>query len=137
MDIRADLQRLKDNKGIELAVIDYEALLDDDPEKDDNARSKIISKRVHDIFKDLDLAGISIMDMTKEGIKGNTKGQASIAGTARSLHDADQIIVMRKNESEENMVRLTWEKMREGSADRWLDLVKSPEFPTFGEKARL
>jgi replicative DNA helicase len=132
MDIRADLQRLKDNSGVELAVIDYEGLLDDDPEKDDNARSKIISKRVHDIFKDLDLAGISIMDMTKDGIRGNVKGQGAMAGTARSLHDADQIIIMRKHESQENVVRLTWEKMREGGADRFMDLVKLPDLPAFG-----
>lgn len=132
MDIRADLQRLKDNYGVAVAVIDYEGLLEDDPEKDDNARSKIISKRVHDIFKDLDIAGISIMDMTKEGIRGNVKGQGAVAGTARSLHDADQIIVMRKHDSLDNVVRLTWEKMREGSADRFLDLVKLPGLPSFG-----
>jgi replicative DNA helicase len=131
MDIRADLQRLKDNHGVSLAVIDYEGLLDDDPEKDDNARSKLISKRVHDIFKDLDLAGISIMDMTKDGIRGSAKGQSAVAGTARSLHDADQIIVMRKGENE-NVVRLTWEKMREGGADRFMDLVKLPGLPAFG-----
>jgi replicative DNA helicase len=131
MDIRADLQRLKDNHGVAVAVIDYEGLLDDDPDKDDNARSKLISKRVHDIFKDLDLAGISIMDMTKDGIRGSAKGQSAVAGTARSLHDADQIIVMRKGESE-NVVRLTWEKMREGGADRFMDLVKLPGLPAFG-----
>lgn len=138
VDIRADLQRLKDSHGVELAVIDYEGLLDDDPEKDDIARSKIISKRVHDIFKDLDMAGISIMDMTKEGIRGSAKGQSAVAGTARSLHDADQIIIMRKQEGDddENIVRLTWEKMREGGADRFMDLVKLPNFPVFGEKTR-
>lgn len=134
MDIRADLQRLKDNYGVVAAVIDYEALLEDDPDKDDNARSKIISKRVHDIAKDLDIAIISIMDMTKEGIRTKAGGQAAMAGTARSLHDADQIVIMRKVETEENVVRLTWEKMREGGADRFLDLVKIPGFPTFGPK---
>jgi hypothetical protein len=107
-------------------------MLDDDPEKDDNARSKIISKRVHDIFKDLDLAGISIAGMTKEGIKTRGGGQAAMAGTASSLHDADSIVIMRKQEGQENKVRLTWEKMREGEADRFMDLVKLPGFPTFG-----
>jgi replicative DNA helicase len=132
MDIRADLQRLKDNYGVVTAVIDYEALLEDDPDKDDNARSKLISKRVHDIAKDLDIAIISIMDMTKEGIRTKAGGQAAMAGTARSLHDADQIVIMRKVEETENKVRLTWEKMREGGADRFLDLIKIPGFPTFG-----
>lgn len=133
MDIRADLQRLKENNGVELAVIDYEGLLEDDPDKDDNTRSKLISKRVHDIAKDLDIAIISIMDMTKEGIRTKMGGQAAMAGTARSLHDADQIVIMRKIEGQENGVRLTWEKMREGGADRFMDLVKLPGFPTFGQ----
>jgi len=132
MDIRADLMRLKDNFGTALVVIDYEGLLDDDPEKDDNARSKLISKRVHDIFKDLDLAGISIMDMTKDGIRGNVKGQGAVAGTARSLHDADQIVIMRKHESQENVVQLLWEKMREGAAKRAMNLVLLPGLPMFG-----
>lgn len=136
MDIRADLQRLKDNYGVCVAVIDYEGLLEDDAENDDNARSKTISKRVHDICKDLDIAGISIMAMTKAGIQGSVKGQASVAGTARGLHDADQIIVMRKHESAENVVRLTWEKMREGEGDRFLDLVRIPGLPAFGQVAR-
>ena len=131
MDIRADLQRLKDNSEIELAVIDYEGLLEDDPEKDDNTRSKIISKRVHDIAKDLDIAIISIMDMTKEGIKTKGGGQAAMAGTARSLHDADQIIIMRKDEREENVVNLIWEKNREGGTGQGVRLVKVPGFPTF------
>ena len=136
MDIRADLQRLKDNHGIVTAVIDYEALLDDDPDKDDNTRSKLISKRVHDIAKDLDIAIISIMDMTKEGIRTGGGGQAAMAGTARSLHDADQIVIMRKVEGLENVVRLTWEKMREGGADRFMDLVKLPKYPTFEARVR-
>jgi replicative DNA helicase len=133
MDIRADLQRLKDSHGVSVAVIDYEGLLEDDPEKDDIARSKLISKRVHDIFKDLDIAGISIMDMTKEGIRGSAKGQSAMAGTARSLHDADQIVIMRKHIEKPNVVVLTWEKMREGGTEQGVELVKLQGFPTFKE----
>lgn len=132
MDIRADLQRLKDSCDIALAVIDYEALLEDDPDKDPNTRSTTISKRVHDIAKDLDIALISIMSMTKEGIK--TKGgggQAAMAGTASSLHDADQIVIMRRDEHDENIVNLIWEKNREGGTGQGVRLVKIPGFPTF------
>lgn len=129
-EIRADLMRLVDKYGVELVVIDYEGLLGDNPEKEENARTKLISKRLHDIAKDLNLAVVAIGDMTKEGIKGSVKGQAAIAGTARSLHDADQIVVIRKTE-QANVVRLTWEKMREGEGDRFVDLVRVPGFPMF------
>ena len=86
---------------------------------------------MHDIAKDLDIAIISIMDMTKEGIKTKGGGQAAMAGTARSLHDADQIIIMRKDEREENVVNLIWEKNREGGTGQGVRLVKVPGFPTF------
>ena len=132
MDIRADLQRLQKNNDIAVAVIDYESLLEDDPGKDENERSKLISKRVHDIAKDLDIAIISIMDMTKEGIKTGSGGQAVMAGTAKSLHDADQIVIMRKHPDHENVVVLTWEKNREGGANSVIQLIKIAGFPTFG-----
>lgn len=136
-ELRADLMRLKENHGVQIAVIDYEGLLGDAPEqRDENVRSKLISKRVHDIAKDLNLAVIAISDMTKEGIKGQVKGQGAVAGTARGLHDADQIIIIRKGDGQ-NTVRLTWEKMREGDSDRFVDLVRVPGFPMFEGIARL
>lgn len=135
-ELRADLLRLKEYFGVELVVVDYEGLLGDAPDQDDNARSKIISKRMHDIAKDLDIAMIAIGDMTKEGIKQQVKGQGAVAGTARSLHDADQIIIIRKNDNP-NSVRLTWEKMREGEGDRFLDLTRIQGFPMFQNSARV
>jgi replicative DNA helicase len=135
VEMRADIARLKETHGIELVVIDYEGLLGDSPEQDDNARSKLVSKRTTAIAKDLDIAMISIGDMTKEGIKREVKGQGAVAGTARALHDAGQIVIMRKGENE-NTVRLTWEKMREGEGDRFADLVREPGFPMFRNAAR-
>lgn len=136
-EIRADLMRLKQYYGVKVCMVDYEGLLGDSPDqRDENVRSKIISKRVHDIAKDLDLAVLAIGDMTKEGIKGQVRGQGAVAGTARALHDADQIIVISKIENNENMVRLTWEKMREGAADRFVDLVKINGYPMFGSIKR-
>jgi replicative DNA helicase len=137
VEMRADLMKLKDLYDVEMVVIDYEGLLGDEPDqKDENVRSKIISKRVHDIAKDLNLAVIAIGDMTKEGIKQQVKGQGAVAGTARSLHDADQIIILRKTE-QDNLVRATWEKMREGDSDRFVDLVRVPGFPMFSDVRRV
>lgn len=134
-ELRADLIRLKEYFGVELAVIDYEGLLCDAPDKPFFDRSTLISARVHDIAKDLDIAVISISDMNKSGIAGDTKGQAAVAGTARVLHDADQITVIRKTDRQE-VVRMTWEKMREGDPNRFIDLVRINGFPMFGSIER-
>lgn len=129
-ELRADLTRLKDAYGIEVAVIDYEGLLGDEPDLDDTTRSKIISSRVHAIFKDLNIAGVVIDDMNKGGISGSVSGKAGLSGSARKLHDADQIVIVRKGDND-NTVRLTWEKMREGESGRIVDLVKLQGFPVF------
>jgi replicative DNA helicase len=133
-ELRADLMKLKDNFGVELVVVDYEGLLGDLPDKDYVQRTSTISQRVHDIAKDLDVALLSLSSMTKEGIKGTQKGQAAVAGAADNLHDADEIIVIRKGTAE-NTVTLTWEKNREGSGDNFVSLVKKPGFPVFVSSA--
>lgn len=135
-EIRADLMRLKEFFGVELVVIDYIGLLKDAPDKKEVERQTLISGRVHDIAKDLDLAVIGISSMTKDGIKGETKGQGAVAGTATSLHDADQIIIIHK-ENTPNIVSLRWEKMREGENGRIIKLVKTPGYPMFGNMARI
>ena len=135
MDLRIDLQRLTE-KGVRLAVIDYEALLSDAQDMPDNERSTIISKRVHAIAKDLDIAILSVGDMVKSGMTGERKGQAAAAGSGKSLHDRDEIIIMRRNEGNENLVDVRWEKLREGDGSRIMQLVKRLGYPAFGSLAK-
>jgi replicative DNA helicase len=135
MDLRVDLQRLKDECGVKLVVIDYEALLSDGEEMDETPRSTMIAKRVHSIAKDLDLAILSIGDMLKAGMNGAVKGQAVAAGSGKSLHDRDEIMVMRTDESNEMVVNIKWEKMREGEGKRIMKLMKSPGYPSFMDVA--
>lgn len=130
-DLRVDLQRLIDYHGVEVVGIDYEALLAD-AGANENERRNIISDRVHAITKDLNLATISIGDMTKAGIRGEQKGQGSMAGTAHELHNADSIVIMRRVDNNPNLVSLCWEKLREGDSDRQMQLVKLPGLPAFG-----
>lgn len=134
-EMRADLIRLKENHGVQLVVLDYEGLLEDEMGKNFAERSTIISKRTHDIAKDLNIALIAIADMTKEGIKGQANGQGALGGTGRSLHDADEIIVLRKDESKPNTVNAMWAKNREGRADCFISLVRKPGFPVFVDAA--
>jgi len=132
-DLRADLQRLVEYHGVEVVGIDYEALLQDSA-GNEYERRNLISDRVHAIAKDLNLAIISIGDMTKSAILGETKGQGAMAGTAHELHNADQIVIMRKSDRP-NVVTLTWEKLREGEGNRIMELVKLPGLPAFGDAA--
>jgi replicative DNA helicase len=136
-DIRADLTRLKDQYGVEVAVIDYEGLLADDPDKDDNTRSKIISGRVHAIFKDLNIAGVVIDDMNKAGIGGERTGKTGLSGSSKKLYDADEIAIMRKHPTIDNAVRVIWDKVREGDNNRFADFTKVQGFPMFGDIARI
>ena len=135
-DIRADIHRLQDSYGVELVVIDYEGLLCDEGGRDDNERGKMISSRVHSLVKDLNVAAIVIDDMNKIGISGQA-GKAGLAGSARKLHDADQIVIMRKDEKEPTKIKLQWEKNREGASDMSMFLVKLPDLPAFGDYRKL
>ena len=132
--MRADLHRLISEYGIGWAIIDYEALLKDDPEKDDNTRSKIISSRVHDMFKDLNVAGLVIDDMNKAGFSTGEKserGKAGLSGSARKVYDADSIVFLRKNKEVPNWVNVTWEKNREGEDGLMISLARTKGYPAF------
>lgn len=132
MDMRVDLNRLKDSAGVQTVLIDYEALLEDGQgQLDETARSMLISGRVHGIIKDLKLACISVGDMVKNGMNGTAKGQTALAGSARMLHDADQILIMRADEANKQRVTVTWEKNREGINNRYFELQRAQGFPAF------
>jgi replicative DNA helicase len=136
-DIRADLHRLKKQAGVELVVIDYESLLNDfQPGANDLALSSLRSARVHGIATDLNLAVISLSDMNKEGIAGNKPGMTGVGGTAKSLHDADEIMMMRRDKENENLVTMTWEKNREGKYKRYFQLLQQQGYPAFVALAR-
>lgn len=135
LDIRVDLLRLKDRAGIQLSEIDYEGLLEDEIGRlDDIDRSKIVSGRVHAMFKDLNLAGIVIDDMNKAGISGQQSGKAGLSGSARKLHDADQIVIMTLDKDNDQVVNLKWEKNREGDNKQVVQLIKCKGFPAFIDK---
>lgn len=131
-DIRADLHRLKKQAGVELVVIDYESLLcDTAPGADEIRLSSLRSSRVHGIATDLSLAVLSLDDMNKGGIAGSAKGMTGMSGSGRKLHDADEIIFMRRDTSNTRLVTLTWEKNREGASKRFFQLQQQTGYPCF------
>jgi replicative DNA helicase len=131
-DIRSDLYRLKQAHGVEVAVIDYEDLLKDVvPGANENQLSAIRSARVHDIAVDLDIALVVLDDMVKAGMRGEIEGQTALAGSGKKMHDADEIIIMRRAKENSRIVTLTWEKNREGNAKRFIQLYQQENYPAF------
>ena len=130
IDMRAECARLKSTAGIGWVLIDYIDLLKDNQDIDETQRSAIISDRVHAMAKELDLAVIAISDMTKAGMTGQVKGQASLGGSRRKLFNADMIAYLLKTD-DENTVHLDWGKFREDSSTRRIVLKRKAGFPVF------
>ena len=131
--MKADLSRLKEMHGIGWFVVDYLDLFADSNGKDNNERTAFISKQVHGMCKDLELAGLVIQSMNKAGI--GSVGMEKLSGSGKLMYDADQIIFMTEDKEGENVIRLVWDKMREGDGDRFMRLVRKPGYPIFGEYA--
>jgi len=133
--LRADLSRLKQQNGCEFFILDYLDLLVDDFGKDRNEKSEYLSRQIHGICKDLDMAGIVIQSMNKSGY-GSAPRMSHLSGSAKISYDADQIAILSEDEQNENVVNLIWSKQREADGNRALKLVKVAGFPAFGPMAK-
>lgn len=140
VSLRADLARLKERYGIQWFVLDYVRLLKDSYGKSEHERSAEISNRVHDICKDLELAGIVINSMNKVGMGAEEPGKEHLTGSGQFGYDADQIVFMTKDKKKREpgveVVNLTWDKNREGDSSRVVKLLKVRGFPAFVELAK-
>lgn len=130
-DFRADTQRLKDAYGLDIVVIDYEALFQDGSNIGEIERQNLISANVKSVAKSTGAAVISIGDMTKEGIQRKTTGQGAMAGTGRVLHNADQTVMLLKDDAIADKYNLVWTKNREGSPNQFVPLLKRGTIPVF------
>jgi replicative DNA helicase len=133
MQIRADLSRLKSQYGVEWFVVDYLGKLTDRYGSGDLERLTYVSSQLASIAKDLDLAGLTLQSVTKEGY--TNPSMKNVSGPTAIHHDADQIAVLVEGE-EDNTVELRWEKQRESDEEGILSLVNVPGFPAFECKAR-
>jgi len=132
LQLRADLSRLKSQEGVEWFILDYLDLLVDNVGKDRNEKSEYLSRQIHGICKDLDMAGLVIQILNKQGYGGSPK-MSHLSGSHKVSYDADAIAILTQDEGNENVVNLIWDKMREADGNRALKLVKVPGFPAFGE----
>jgi replicative DNA helicase len=135
LQLRADLSRLKQQNGCEWFILDYLDLLVDNVGKDRNEKSEYLSRQIHGICKDLDIAGLVIQSLNKGGY-GGTPRMSHLSGSAKISYDADSIAILSQDENTENIVNLIWEKQREADGNRALKLVKVAGFPAFGEMVK-
>jgi len=132
LQLRADLSRLKQQQGVEWFILDYLDLLVDSFGNDRNEKSEYLSRQIHGICKDLDLAGLVIQSLNKQGY-GSSPKMSHLSGSHKVSYDADSIAILSEDEAEENVVNLIFDKMRESDGNRALKLVKVAGFPAFGQ----
>jgi replicative DNA helicase len=127
--LRADLTRLKLQHGIEWFVFDYAFLLRDGENLSEVERTGLISSRFKTIARALDLAGIVIYSMTKEGMNALVPEGQHLRGSAQQYYDADVLIFMIES-NQDNMVKCIFGKGRELEKPKdHFDLVRLPSDP--------
>jgi replicative DNA helicase len=90
-EVRPLMARMKAEYGIEQFVLDYASKIHA-PGKDEIEKSSNISNEIKDICIDLDLAGILIASVNKQGMDDRSGVMKSnVRGSGQQLHDADVI----------------------------------------------
>jgi len=145
--IRADLARLKATRGIKWFVVDYLHLLADGKDTmGETERTAMCSRGLKNAAMSLNLSGIVINSMTKEGMNSGKPTQTGMRGSGQVLHDADIITFLTKyppeglpgeriSPTDRDNVRVLWfAKGRELESDKkYIVMVKQPGFPSFAE----
>lgn len=93
--LRADLARLKQLHDIQWFIIDYAYLLaDGDGKLNEIEKTQLVMKNLKSIVMDLDLAGIVIHSIVKEGMGQTEVSQKSLRGSGQIIYDADVIMFL-------------------------------------------
>jgi len=134
--LRSDLTRMKQLYGTKWFVVDYLRLLKDRFEGKEPERIGAITSALHDICKDLDLAGLAIQSMTKEGMKEG--GMTGVYGGSELQHACDVMATLRRSGKKTidncEIIDVMFDKIRESDDDRRIvSLIKKAGFPQFAE----
>lgn len=92
--LRADLSRLKAERGIRWFVLDYLRFMTDTFGKDETERENYISSQLKRICRELDLTGFVIHSMNKRGIASDAPDLEDGSGGAGISFDCDKAIFM-------------------------------------------
>lgn len=134
--MRADLTRLKIQYGIKWFAVDYAFLLQDGAGLNDTERSGLISTRLKNIARALNLAGIVIHSMTKAGMDALIPEGQHLRGSGQVYYDADVLIFM-VDDPNKNTIKCIFGKGRELEKPReYFELVRLPGFPALADVAK-
>ena len=92
----AALKAQKRERNIGWFAVDY-AMLFSDQAENDNVRTEIISRNLKLMCKEMDLVGVVLQSVVKNGMDGaaNTASQkSSMRGSGQQVHDADNILFL-------------------------------------------
>lgn len=132
--LRSDLTRLKVEKDIKWVVIDYLGLLKNFGYKNKWDEDDYKGKELVRIFKDLDLAGVVIHTMLKQGQNLATPKLTDLRGSDVG-YDFDTIMFMVADEKQENVVHFYPEASRHHPANGHIEMIRSPFYPMFADAA--
>jgi len=143
--MRADLARLKAQHGIKWFVLDYMYLLNDAPGMKEIEKTGMLSRALKNTCKGLDLAGVIIHSMNKDGMKSEGAPDMSmLRGSGQVAFDADMICYL-TNYHDEGKIRITKdqsEKLRTfwfakgrelENPRRYMHFLKHDGYPAFSE----
>jgi replicative DNA helicase len=147
--LRSSLLRLKREQGIQWFILDYMQLLTDEG-KDDNERTKKIGRELKLICVDLELAGIVINSVNKQGMDKSgreARAKSNMSGSGQTIHDADNIFFLTDFEPENQtfysaeqkarMATLWCMKGREYDSPKfYIHLTRRKDSPFWGELSR-
>lgn len=144
--LRADLARNIARNNVKWCVLDYDMLLQDgDGKLDEIQFSTLVSKRLKNIARDLNIAMLTVSSVTKEAIGDEgAPSMRNIRGGAQKLHNADVAGFLTKHipdkggwdRANENLRTFTFVKGRELTSLGSFHLVKFTDYPAFGDYAK-
>lgn len=124
--LRSAVTRLKYERGIKWFVLDYFDLLQDNGE-DANMRDTTMARNLKSMCKDLEVCGVVIHTLNKTG---------GVSGSNKIIYAADNVLALSAVQDMPNLARITPRKIRDDSNKGSVDLVRLPNFPAFGNKAK-
>jgi replicative DNA helicase len=127
--LRSDIARLKYQSKIEFVVIDYLDLISDPSAENDIQKSENISRELHNMALEFDVAVLVIQSLVKAGYN-NSPGMENISGSHKVSYNIDQGAVL-VGDREEKIKELKWIKVRHADDARGLRLMLKKGLPEF------
>jgi replicative DNA helicase len=134
MQIRADVARLQNTRGVELVGLDYLNLLTD--KESDNSNENVTAKavRFRQLCREFEVSGISVQSITKEGMRAIVPNLADMSGPAEVGFTADNVFFLVGDQADVTKFTLLPAKMRDSDSGRIpIQLLKPKGKILFGE----